>query len=130
MRSGQRAGKRDVTLEWQHETPKPCVVKQVFVAAWQRRPDGFTFGRAVPFRGGRYRSGMSGKRDVHRRRSVVLSKKLPDIKFARVAHVRRARVTQVRVVRPKDQPGVRTTLIEEGEQLLDGLSHVFVAQVP
>ena len=77
--------------------------------------------------GGGHRAVVGGEADEERGIAESLADELPDVQLAFVAHLGRSRVSEMGVVRPHHHAGIGT---EEGEQALQRLGHVAVAEVP
>src|SRR5438094_92944 len=60
----------------------------------------------------------------------MLTDELADVRLARVAHVGRTSITEMRVMCPKHQPRTALPLIEKREEFAHCLRHVRIAQVP
>jgi hypothetical protein len=72
---------------------------------------------------------MCGEADQNSFASKSLANQLADVHFTIMTHLRRARVAEVRIVRPDD--GFELTgPIEMCDQIFDRLHHVAVAQIP
>jgi len=82
IRARQRVRQRRISRDRQKKLPHSAIVKEPFVAAWQRRPNVFALRWSVPFRGRRYRPGMGREADVHLCRTEMLTDELADIQFA------------------------------------------------
>ena len=72
---------------------------------------------------------MGAETDQHRFIAKTFAHELADVHFAVVAHLRRARVAEMRIVRPDNRFGLPAS-IEVGNQIFDCLDHVPVAQIP
>ena len=86
--------------------------------------------RTVPLRGCRHRAGVRREPDEHGARAVRLSNELADVQLAPLAHLGRARIAEMRVVRPDDHAGIGPLALEEPHQLTEGVDHVPIAEVP
>src|SRR5512133_2593554 len=77
-------------------------MKERFVTFGMRRSHIFALGRCVPVRGRRNCAVVGSKSDGHRFLSKMFAYELAEIEFSSLAHLRRARVAEVRIVRPND----------------------------
>src|SRR5207249_4477877 len=86
----------------QPETRDADAVKELLIAAAHAGADALALGRFAPIRRGGDRAGVSAEADRERIALKALAHKLADIQLAALAHLRRARVAEMRVVRPDD----------------------------
>src|SRR2546427_160598 len=86
----------------EQETGDFAVMERRFIATGKRRSDVLALGRCVPVGGGGDGAMVRGEADQDGVAAVPLAHELADVQLAAPAHVRRARVTEVRVMRPDD----------------------------
>src|SRR6202163_1034613 len=86
-RHGQLLHHRVAVIQDEQEAVTPRGVEQRLVAARERRPNPFTFGRFAPIGGGCDRALVGGKADQHRFAAVFLTRKLADIELAALARL-------------------------------------------
>jgi len=106
------------------------IVKQPFVAAGQRRTDALALRGLIPVRGRRDRAGMGGEPDEKGAGAVRLSCQLSEVDLALLAHLRRPRIAEVRVVRPHHGPRPAAGRPDVAQQCIEGFHHVGIAAVP
>ena len=107
---------------------KPGLVKQLFVTPAQRRAHILPFGVCAPIRSCRHAAMISTKSNQDRFFSKSLTNQLTNVVLAMLAHFRRARVSQVGIVRPHDHLGGRTS--QMFHQFFEHLHHMLVPQIP
>ena len=73
---------------------------------------------------------MSRKAHEHRVVIVTLAHKLADVEFPALAHLRRARIAQMRIVRPENELGALAAPLQVFRQFAERLRHMAVPQIP
>ena len=100
------------------------------MAANEPGADILALGRSVPVGGRRDGAVVRGKADQDGVAAVPLAHELADVQLAAPAHVRRARVAEVGVMRPDGDLRAPRLSFKVRDQRLERLDHVAVAQVP
>src|SRR5207253_11415317 len=86
----------------QEELRGTGAVEEAFVAPRQPGTDLLPLGRPYPLGARGHGPGVRAEADEPRLARVPFARKLSDVDLAGLAHLRRARVTHVRIVRPDD----------------------------
>src|SRR5205085_1335722 len=101
----------------------------LLIASFERRTHVLSLGGFIPVRCCRYRSAICREADQHSIAFISLAQELSDIQLAALSHLRRACITQMRVMFPDDDLCRRSTLLQMFHQFIECLSHVRVAKV-
>ena len=104
-------------------------VEKFFVTFGKGRPHAFSLGDLPPIRSRGHATLVGGETDEHGFIFKTLTNQLANIQLATLAHLGRARIPEVRIVRPNDCLRLATA-IEMRHQRFDRLNHVPIAQVP
>ena len=86
------------------------------VALGQSRRDVFQLSRRIPARGGRDGALIGGEPDEHGLMAMALADELTEVPLSSDAHLRCPGITQMRVMRPDHDFGLRGALIKERDQ--------------
>ena len=108
----QRRRDIDVVSKSEKEIWNIDFVKKRFVTFRMCRTHIFALGRSVPVRRRRDCAVVSGEANRHSFLSKMFAHELAEIEFAALAHLCRARIAQVRIVRPDDDFRWRPLLLK------------------
>ena len=105
-------------------------VQQRLVAARQRWPNALALAGGAPLRGGGDGAGVGREPDEPGVAAVALADELAEVQLAAPGHLGGTRVADVRVVLPDDHAARPAVAVEMGDELVERVRHVTVAQVP
>src|SRR5207249_3889129 len=111
------------------KTRQSGLVKQFLVTTSQRGPDVFAFCRRTPIRGCGHGTTIRAEADQYGFVAETFPHELADVHFTVMTHLCRARVSEMRIVRPNNCFRLLAS-IEMRNQIFDCLDHVPVAQIP
>src|SRR3954463_13020905 len=104
-------------------------MEQRFITFRQSWPDtfGLVHGAPVGCRG--HGAGVRRESNQNRLRGAFANE-LAEIPFSILAAIGSARVAQMRIVGPDDDPGLSESLLQMSRQRMERLRHVAVSQIP
>src|ERR1700692_2236900 len=101
-------------------------MEQRLVAAGQRRANAFALSRFAPIGCGGNSAMVRGKADQYRLTAVFLTHELADIELAALAHFRRARVAEMRIMLPYRQLRAAALAAKMGNHRIERFGHMAV----
>src|SRR5947207_14957021 len=103
-------------------------MKKFFPAIRQTRAHTFSLRGRTPIIGRGHRARIRAESEQEGVLPEFFAHKLTDVQLTALAHLSRARVAKMRVVRPDHD--LTSAAIEVGKERLNGSRHVLVAQIP